>query len=124
MENNTNSVGSEYMQQGDVLLRINQIIPTNAKEVKPDNGRLILASGIHTGHAHVINLSASPESKLLTTEVNPFTNESENLFLLVEKTVKLTHEEHEAIEVKPGIYRVGKVREVDPYTDEIRSVQD
>lgn len=124
MENNINSVGSEYMQQGDVLLRMNQVIPINAKEVKPENGRLILASGIHTGHAHAINLSELPEAKLFTTEGIPLMDESKNLFLLVEKTVQLTHEEHGAIEVKPGIYSIGKVREVDPYTDEIRSVQD
>jgi hypothetical protein len=104
----------EGYQQGDVILRKIDAVPTDAKPVAPKGGRYIVAEGEHTGHAHAI--VADPEVRLL--ERNGV------LYLVVESGATVTHEEHHAQVVAPGVYEVGIVKEVDPFTDEIRSVAD
>jgi hypothetical protein len=97
-------VNKQY-RQGDVLL-----VRTRSRElheatlVPRDHGRIILALGEATGHAHAI---ASTHADLLEVEGG-------ERYLHVDGPAALTHEEHGAIELEPGFYRVIRQREFGP----------
>ena len=106
-------------QQGDVLMFTEGPLPEGVKKVQKskETGRLILAEGEATGHAHAI----------VGTDVDNCTmyeDSSGTIWLTVEDDVTVLHEEHNAVKLAPGNYRVGIVREVDPFESEIRSVVD
>ncbi len=103
-------------QQGDVLVfSVSQDQwPQNLRRVEKENGRLVLAKGEATGHAHTI---ADPAADL-------FSNDSGELFLTASGEITVSHEEHKPITLSPGQYKIGIVREVDPFADEVRNVQD
>lgn len=105
----------DYFQQGDVIIEKIGDIPTNAKSVKPRQRGHVLADGEVTGHAHTI--AKVKDAKLLTDQY-------EKMFLEVFKETDLTHEEHGKITLPEGRYTVRRVREYDPFEDEIRDVQD
>jgi hypothetical protein len=87
---------ANQMRQGDVFCAAtNDPIPADAKPVKRDNGRLILAYGEVTGHAHAIE----------APEVEMYEDSSGTLWLRVPETATLVHEEHSAHTLKPGVYR-------------------
>jgi predicted phosphodiesterase len=101
-------------RQGDILL-VPTNVPRKAKAVYRENGRLVLAHGEVTGHAHAI-LETSAE--LVTQE------QADDLYLLVHGSehVDLVHEEHGTISVDPGAYKVVRQREYAP--EETRLVAD
>ena len=99
-------------RQGDVFLREVPGVPEGAKPVRRDNGRIVLAYGEVTGHAHAI---ADPGAELVITE-------DDVRFLLAEAEVALRHEEHATITIPPGAYEVVQQREYTP--TEIRNVAD
>lgn len=102
-------------QHGDVLLFKLSCLPNGLQKVQPQNRKYILAEGEATGHAHVIpNL----------TKCDVYADSDGNLFLDVRSTVELRHEEHATQRVKRGTYRVGRVREIDPFSEEIERVRD
>lgn len=86
------------IRQGDVALYPVKTIPKGARTVARDSGRLVLAYGEVTGHSHVIDAPVRKATLLTTTE-----NER---FLRLVTAAPLVHEEHAAIEVAPGTYRV------------------
>ena len=91
-------------RQGDVFLLPAPAIPAAATVVPRDTGRVVLAYGEATGHAHAI---VAPEATLLTTAEN-------ERFLRIVGSATLTHEEPGAVEVAPGEYRVVIHREFTP----------
>jgi hypothetical protein len=95
-------------RQGDVLLVPSEHCPTSAAIRLPrQGGRLILAYGEATGHAHAIE---SAEAELLEER-------SGGLYLRVLDSpdpVRLVHEEHGAIVLWPGVYEVVRQREYRP----------
>ena len=104
-------------RQGDIL-----IVPTtedfHGQEVPPDNqGRVVLAIGEATGHAHAIH---SNKAKLFRSGVGS----EERMFLKVDglQAVNLVHEEHAPISLNPGRYCVIRQREYS--AEEIRRVAD
>lgn len=106
----------KMMRQGDVLLIKVDSIPKAAKRVK-SKGRIILAYGEVTGHAHAIPASAAAlleygDEKLGTIE----------RYLDVKRATVLRHEEHGSIQIEPGQYQVIRQREYSP--EEIRTVAD
>lgn len=101
------------VRQGDVLLVPVSKIPTDAKLVKPDNGRVILAYGEVTGHAHAID-----ETVAKLFEVSGVGDR----YLDCADGAVLRHEEHGAHPLK-GKYRVVRQREYD-LMGEIRRVAD
>jgi len=103
----------KYYQQGDVLLFVDEK-PKSGKKVRAKNGRLILAEGEATGHAHAIK--AGDGVSLMECDGS--------LFLSTEKRVTIKHEEHKAVTIPPGDYRIGKVREYDHFEEESKFVQD
>lgn len=105
-------------RQGDVLLSRVASLPAGRKltEVKPKNGRHILAYGEVTGHHHSI---AANRGKL-------FKDETGATFLEIAEALQgvteLEHQEHDPIALAPGVYGVEIQREYSP--EEIRSVAD
>jgi hypothetical protein len=95
-------------RQGDVLLLKVDDVPTQA-EPEPRGGRIVLAEGEVTGHAHAIE----------ERDARAFTHEGQR-YLLTRSRTQLIHEEHAPIEVPPGAYRVIIQREYEP--DPIRSI--
>ena len=96
---------SRQYRQGDVLLVRTRSRELHEATLVPRNeGRIILALGEATGHAHAI---ASDHADLLEV------GEGER-YLRVDGPAALTHEEHGAIELEPGLYRVIRQREYGP----------
>jgi hypothetical protein len=94
-------------RQGDVLLRAVDAVPATAAPVGRDAGRIILAYGEVTGHAHAID-APEAEATLISTAEN-------QRFLRLMADVDLVHEEHATIHLSRGLYEVILQRE---WTDE------
>jgi hypothetical protein len=99
-------------RQGDVMLTRVNSIPKGGKRVARDNGRIVLAYGEVTGHAHAI---ADEEVTLLEVDGGI-------RYLDVQMEAFLRHEEHGAIALAPGKYKVTRQREYTP--EAIRNVAD
>lgn len=91
------------IRQGDVLLLPIEAIPASAKVQARDNGRVILAYGEVTGHAHAIT---NPGVTRLADGIAEY--------LCAPEGCTLDHEEHSAIEIEPGNYRIVHQREYTP----------
>jgi len=106
-----------FIQQGDVLIKRVDSIPTGANKVgrnhgKYGRGRYILAEGETTGHAHAI-----------TQEVELFEKDG-ILYMKNNDQVEVEHEEHGNVQVPDGIWRVDIVQEYDHFEEEARRVMD
>lgn len=111
---------TNVLRQGDVLLIRVDSIPAGAKEVKRDDrGRIILAEGEVTGHAHAV---LDPHAKLFEITGGGQGGNERSRFLNVEKETTLNHEEHGTVHLTKGVYEVRQQREYQP--DEIRPVAD
>lgn len=99
-----------HYRQGDVMLVRVDRIPKEAKEVA--RRELVLALGEVTGHAHRI----VDDGAVLLSAAEGAT------FVKLTKKAQLVHEEHAAIDLPVGDYRVVRQREYSPA--EIRRVAD
>lgn len=102
-------------RQGDVLIVGVKSIPKNVEPVAREQGRVILAHGEATGHAHAIKdkraaLFRDPKLAAVFMHVSG------------DAPVALEHDEHSEIMVPPGSYRVIRQREYQP--NAIRTVAD
>ena len=92
-------------RQGDVFMeKIEDAGDAELGErIARDKGRIVLAYGEATGHAHAIHDGGA----IL------FSGKAANAdrFLRVYKPVSLLHEEHTKIALEPGLYRVRRQRE-------------
>lgn len=100
----------DVFRQGDVLVRRIDKIPAKAQP-RARKGRIVLAEGEVTGHAHAI---VEPEALLYDL--------GDELFLHADGTVTLRHEEHAPISLPPGDYQVVRQREYTP--EAFRNVAD
>ena len=99
------------VRQGDVLLVAVEAIPDDAVEQPRDeSGRIMLAHGEVTGHAHALH----------ETSVTLLRAANQGVFLRVLEPSNLVHEEHDHIAIPPGLYRVVRQRE---WTDDDEPVQ-
>jgi hypothetical protein len=106
-----------HYRQGDVLLISCKTIPGKTSKVPRDNqGRIVLAYGEVTGHSHAIADLEEEFAELLEAEGQRY------LSVAGKKAATLTHEEHAAITISPGKYKVRIQREYSP--QEIRNVRD
>ncbi len=109
--------GVGLRQQGDVLFfekaesLPGDCIPCSFEE----KGRVIFAEGEVHGHTHATTLGP---------DIRTYRDNADALWAEVLSTKKVSHEEHKPITLTPGIYKIGIVREVDPFTEEIRQVRD
>jgi hypothetical protein len=90
-------------RQGDVLV-ILKAIPISAKPGKRDRGRIVLAYGEVTGHAHAIHSKA----------VQILEHEGTRYIRVPKRGADLSHEEHGTIKLAPGDYEVRIQREYTP----------
>lgn len=91
-------------RQGDVLLVQVRDLP-RGQNVRRERGRLILARGERTGHAHAIT---DQGAELIEAKEGRFLN------VLASRGVELTHEEHDPIRVPRGVYCLLLQREYAP----------
>ena len=94
----------EIYRQGDVLIRRVELIPESTQPVARDNGRIVLAYGEVTGHAHAI-IDAAAELVRSADASHRF------LRVMAASGVDLQHEEHATITLPPGTYEVIQQRE-------------
>ena len=88
-------------RHGDVLIAAVTNLPAGAR---PKTG-LVLAHGEHTGHSHRIQETGNASLYVYGND----------LYLLVSApSATLVHEEHRAIELPAGVYRVWQQREYTP----------
>lgn len=104
------------IQQGDVLIEAVPSIPKEAKKYEPTNRGIILAEGEVTGHAHCI-------AELDNVEVSKKDKDG-NIYLKLNKTTTVKHEEHKPVTIPAGTYRVRIVQEYDHLKEEARRVAD
>jgi hypothetical protein len=103
---------STIYRQGDVMLeRISD--QDVGEEIARDAGRIVLAYGEVTGHAHAIHDEGATLFRAKEAA-------NADTFLRVVRPVALTHEEHSRIPLVPGLYRVRRQRE---WTDENEPIQ-
>jgi hypothetical protein len=102
-------------RQGDVLIiaTTDRTIPDAAQVVERDNGRIVLAYGEVTGHAHAI------DAPTVTMVTDPATRRR---WLLAPDGAVVAHEEHTWIDLPAGTYEVRQQREYTP--EAIRNVAD
>ncbi len=91
-------------RQGDILIERIEALPERCEPVQPDDGRLVVAYGEATGHAHAVLGRAD----LYETE------EGRRFLRVLEDGGVLTHEEHAPIVLPAGTYRVERQREYRP----------
>lgn len=99
------------IRQGDVLLVLCENLPKNMKKINPVNGRLILAEGEATGHAHTID-----------AKCGALFGVDDSMVVVVNQPTRIEHQEHGTIEIAPGQYWVVRQREYTP--QEIKHVVD
>ncbi len=99
-------------QQGDVLIETITELPSHANPISPSTGRVILAQGEATGHAHAV------------IEPVDLYEVGDRLYCRAEGPFTVVHEEHRAIKVPAGLYRIRKVQEYDHFAEEARWVED
>lgn len=96
----TNQIGDLY-RHGDVLITRIARLPIG---VQPRTG-VTLAQGELTGHSH----------RLQQADAGQLWAQGSDLFLEVKAAIAtLVHEEHQAIELPQGVYRVWRQREYRP----------
>ena len=96
-------------RQGDILLMPASptLLSESARPLPRDaRGRLVLALGEATGHAHAV---AAPDAQLLAEP-----GEVDRRFLRIVTETLLTHEEHAPIPLPAGLYQVVRQREYLP----------
>ena len=102
-------------RQGDVLIVPVKSIPNTAVAIERENGRVILAHGEVTGHAHAIKDKSAAlfrDPKLASVFMH----------VAGDAPVALEHDEHSTITIPPGHYEV--IRQVEYSPSEIRNVAD
>lgn len=122
------------IRQGDVLLVPVASLPAGCVEVPNDRGRIVLAYGEVTGHAHAIadhrvQHQAQPtaaaeiaEAAIARAKARLLVAPNGARFLEVTEPVSLKHEEHTAHTIPPGIYHLPTQVEYTP--SELRRVED
>jgi hypothetical protein len=105
----------QQYRQGDVFIVPVSKTPEILEPIARENGRIVLAHGEVTGHAHAIK---SPKAALFRDP------KLAAIFLQVtgDAPVALEHEEHSTIHLPPGDYQVIRQREYSP--EAIRNVAD
>ena len=112
------------VRQGDVLIRSTDRQPSATAKSITDQGRVILAYGEVTGHAHQV-VTADPAIVLDPDDVPAqqlFEEPDGSRLLVVRRDAELRHEEHGRIALAPGNYEV--VRQMEYTPQQLRQVAD
>jgi hypothetical protein len=102
-------------QQGDCIIKqINELPQSLTPIAVHPRGGYVLAHGEATGHMHL----------LAADGVTVYEDAHGVLWIQASKAAVLTHEEHRAQIIAPGVYRVDRVREYDAFAEEAKQVTD
>ncbi|MFX0022135.1 MAG: hypothetical protein ACFE9S_07400 [Candidatus Hermodarchaeota archaeon] len=112
-----------YDQQGDVLLKKIDKLPSGVNFKKAKSQKIVLAEGEETGHNHILTS---------LTQMGFIVYESPDIDYFVveiEDQAKIVHQEHEEIKqygdlYLPGLYKISKVKEYDYFEERVRTVLD
>ena len=96
------------VRQGDLLLVPVAGLPEGA--VRVGSGRLVLAEGEATGHAHIVD----DERASLHRHRDRWSPAERYLSVVGDAPVFLVHEEHDRLALVPGVYEVRRQREYEP----------
>lgn len=115
------------LRQGDVALVLVNALPAGCTPIPEDKGCIVLAYGEQTGHKHQIAdhrpaLRAGEIADAAIARARLYRAPSGDRYLEVKETVHLTHEEHTAHALLPGIYKLPVQMEYQP--QELRQVAD
>ena len=113
------------IRQGDVHLEPVLRLPSSCVDVPPECGRIVLAFGEVTGHAHAIYdyaAAAAEISDAAIARAKLWRAPNGERYLEVREPVTLRHEEHTAHTLQPGIYLLPTQTEYSP--QELRRVSD
>jgi hypothetical protein len=93
-------------RHGDVLIAKVNMLPNGVQPVQSQQGKTVtLAYGEVTGHSHRIRQ---------TSDAQLWQSGSDMFLEITGNSATLVHEEHKAIELPQGVYRVWKQREYRP----------
>lgn len=116
----------KIVRQGDVLLVPVEQLPNDAKEIALDRGRIVLAYGEVTGHAHAIadhGVSEAAAAEIAEAAIARAHQARARLYeadgeryLHVVEPVTLTHEEHSPVRLVAGVYHLPTQNEYDAAT--------
>lgn len=90
-------------RQGDVLIVRCDALPSGLQPVAREEGRVVLAHGEVTGHAHAI---VQPDVEMYEKDGA--------YYIRVPRQAVVQHEEHDPIPLSPGNYRIVHQREYVP----------
>jgi hypothetical protein len=111
------------IRQGDVSLVPTAMKPSKQSKRVLDAGRVILAYGEVTGHAHVMVPAVVAIDNADPVAYSELFEEPDGTRLLVVKQPSaLVHDEHDRIDIGVGSYRV--IRQVEWSLDDVRQVAD
>ena len=99
-------------RHGDILIERVDGLPKGAR-LRASTGRVVLAEGEVTGHAHRIERADVAEL---------YDADRGETYLRVAESTGVVHEEHARIALEPGVYRIHRQREYSP--EAIRQVLD
>jgi len=108
-------------RQGDVLIRQTRKRPSALAKPITDRGRVILAYGEVTGHAHQVIAEATDNADPVPA-MQLFEEPDGTRLLVIQRPAALTHEEHGRIALPIGTFEVIRQREYTP--EAIRNVAD
>jgi hypothetical protein len=93
-------------RQGDVLIVPIEMLPADLEPVAREGRSIVLARGEATGHAHVITDERA---------IVPRPEAGGDFHACIRrKPIALEHDEHDAIAIPPGEYRIVRQREYTP----------
>lgn len=116
---NQTAVPPRQFRQGDVLITYVDRLPGHVAVRPRDHGRVILAYGEVTGHAHVIDDTETAPVAAIYDEPG---GDGSTFYLRLEAETGLVHEEHGRIDLPAGVAVVTRQREYTP--EAIRRVAD
>lgn len=101
-------------RQGDVLIMRAPDETPLGKEIPRDRGRVVLAYGELTGHAHAISARGAALHERAQEDAAALMLAERILTVVGKPGVKLEHEEHGTIKLPAGRYIVRQQREYSP----------
>lgn len=116
---------TQAIMHGENLLLPVSALPKGAKAVK-------LTKDLKDGNAYIFGHSESGHSHLIEVEVasdlTVFATADGQVYIKVDNPAKISHKKsfdiHSPIEVTPGVYKVNKKVEYNPFTQVVQQVWD
>lgn len=109
---------------GDVIIRKLDKLPDDFESMQVEK-EPVLAYGEVTGHSHrLFRMAESGDIGSSAPHILLKTAPSGKKYIDIKESVVCRHQEHDPRVINPGIYEVEIQRELDPFTEIIRQVQD